>query len=227
MTKSKRVKLTTPFGRAGFCALIRPSVKFNPDGDYNAKVVLPDGPETDALIATLDALYEKAYKDNLAEARIEKPKLVDIKRADKPFRRPIDEDTGEALPGWVLNSRLTAIYRDKQGRITSESKPVTVDSQNNPVTHDVGAGSTIRVQFLASGFYVPALGSGLSLKLVGVQVKDLVPLGSAKAEFDALPDGFVETAKAHDPVEVMHAPADSLAPPDSAVAVAGDENVDW
>lgn len=223
MNKTKKIKLTTPFGIAGYCALIRPSTKFNPDGDYSARIILPEGPDTDAFIAELDALYEEAYQRNLAEAKADKPKLTDIKRADKPYKRPVDDDTGEELTGWQLNSRLKAIRRDKNGTIVGESSPTTVDSKNKSVHQEVGSGSVIRVQFMPQGFFTAALGSGLTLRLVGVQVKDLVPVGGAKAEFEELPDGFVETVKASDPVEVIHAPESG----DALTAEGSPAEVDW
>ena len=226
-TTFKQTKLTTPFGRAAFCALLKPSTKFNPDGDYNAKVILPEGSETDALIATLDAIYEAAYQTELAAQRIDKPKLTDIKRGDKPFKRPVDEDTGEAMPGYVINSRLKRIHRNKAGEITRENPaPTVVDSKGSLMRLAPGQGSIIRIQFLARGFFNPAKGLGVQLQLVGVQVKEFVPIGSVKAEFEELPDGFVETAKASDPVEVMHAPEQGQGTLE-AVVQADDQDTDW
>jgi hypothetical protein len=209
----KKTKIQTPFGRAGFCRLIRPSFKFKKGGEFNAQIIL--SPEDAApLIEKLDALYEEAYQENLEAERAKRkqPKL-EIDRAKKPYRNMIDEDTGEPLPEILFNARMAfrRLGQDENGveRVFSEARPQVQDSRLNPVRQEVGAGSTIRLQFLVNGFYTAALGSGLSLQLVGVQVKHLVPVGSVEADFEELEDGFVETL-ASDVVEVTHAPEEPV-----------------
>lgn len=193
----------TPFGRAGFCALDRPSTKFDPDGKYNARVLLDPGPETDALIATLQAMYDQAYEESLAEVRKDKPKTEDIKRADPPFGPQEDPDTGEKLPGYQINASLSAVVRDKNKAILFRRAPIVVDKNNNPVTVGVGGGSIIRMSFRVSKFYTK-IGAGLSLRLIGVQVRDLIPIGVGDPGFSPV-DGSFE-GKASDPVEHTHAP---------------------
>lgn len=209
MSKRNYTDIITPWGRAAWCSLQRPSYKFKPrEGEFSARIVLPEGPETTALIAQLEALYDKAYADNLAEAQREKPKIASIKRADKPYKRPQDPDTGEELPGYQLNSRLK--YRhygvDEHGvEVILFTKRVSVqDSKKQPVRQEVGSGSIIRLALSVGSFYT-AIGSGISLKLVGVQVKELVPLGQRDPGFDEVEGGF-EEATASDPVEVTHEP---------------------
>lgn len=196
-TRPKGTKITTPFGVAGFSALLRPSTKFNPDGEFNAKVILDDAdPETAPFIELLTGLYEKAYEANLAEARIKQPKLTGIKRAEPPFKRVVDPDTGEELPQWSVNARSKAAFRNKDtNEVRLNTPPVVLDSKSRPVFTEPGSGSIIRFQAIANSFFTAGLGSGLQLRLIGVQVKELVPFGGAKAEFDEV-DGFVETAQA-------------------------------
>jgi len=221
MANRKETKLTTPFGTAGWCSLIRPNTKFKEDGEYSAQVILAESPETDAFIQTLDGMYEEAQVAALVAAQAELDSKAakagkqakqltadDIKRADRPYRRPVDPDTSEPLPGWVVNARLGAVVRDgKNGPVLYTRKPVIVDSANKPVRQPVGSGSTIRIQFTAGQFYTAAVGAGLSLRLVGVQVKELAAMGVGKAEFGEV-DGFVEESQslASDPVETTHAP---------------------
>src|SRR5262245_62074023 len=95
--KAKYKKLTTPFGRAGYCNLIRPSFKFAKEaGKFRATLVL--SPEDAApLIEQLDALYEQAYQENLDSINAErkakgKVALTEIKRADKPYKNVEDPD---------------------------------------------------------------------------------------------------------------------------------------
>lgn len=222
-------KLTTPFGTAGFCSLHRPSTKYNSDGQYSAQILLPEGAEADAFIDQLETLYEAAYQANLDEAQAEldakakkagkeSRKLDSIKRADKPYRRQVDPDTDEPLPGWVVTARLNATVRDgKDGPVLYHRKPVIVDSKNKPVTQPVGSGSTIRMQFTAGPFNTAAVGSGLSLKLIGVQVQDLAAMGVGKTDFDAV-DGFEERVTASDPI---------MAPVAEPESTPGDVPVEW
>lgn len=209
--KNKRgVQILTPWGRAGFCSVIRPNFKFKPEeGEFSCRLIFT--PEEAApLIAQLDELYEQAYADNLAAVQAEKPRVTEIKRADKPYKNVEDPDTGEKLPEFQVNARLKykRIGKDENGKkvVFGTQRPIAVDAKKQPLRQEVGSGSTVRMSFLAGGFFTAALGSGLSLKLIGVQVKELVQVGLADPNFDEV-DGFEETqVTAGDPVETIHAP---------------------
>ena len=207
--KTTRVQLLTPFGRAGFCSLGRPNFKFQTEaGEFSARVILT--PEAAApIIAQLDELYEQAYQTNLAEVQKDKPKITEIKRADKPYKNVEDPDTGEKLPDIQINARLKfkVIGKNEAGQkeVFRTQRPLVVDAKKNPIRTEIGAGSIIRISFMAGSFYTPTLGSGLSLKLVGVQVQKLVGLGMADPNFDEV-EGYEEPTTASSPVEVIHAP---------------------
>ncbi len=205
MTKTKKsTQLVTAFGRAGWCNLIRPNYKFKPEaGEFAAKVILT--PEAAApTLQILDELYERAYAENLAEVQKEKSAIKEIKRADKPYRNVEDPDTGQPLADFQIQARLKykIIGKDDTGRPTvfRVQKPIVVDSKNNPILQEIGMGSVIRMSFIARGFYTN-IGSGLTLQLLGVQVKEFIPLGMADPDFDDV-DGY-ETTLASDPVETM------------------------
>lgn len=236
MTQTKRpkgTKITTPFGVAGFSCLIRPSTKFNEDGEFNAKVILDDGPETAAFIAQLKTLYEQAHEANRIKLQAEadakaaeagkKAVPVRLKIAEPPFKRMTDDDTGEELPKWSVNARMKATIRDKNKKIIGHRSPMVVDSKNNPVHSEVGSGSIIRFQATALPFFTAALGSGLQLKLIGVQVKELVQPGGGRTDFDEV-DGFVETAQAPAPASQ---PADSARETPAAPDSGDDSSNDW
>lgn len=225
--RPKPTAIVTPFGRAAYCALSRPSDKFKADGEYSARILLDDGPETQALIAQLDNLYEAAYQTNLAEVQKDKPKVQEIKRADKPYRRQEDPDTGEQLPGFQLNGRVGAIVRGKKGADGQpgpklyDRRPQVVDAKKQPVRQEIGSGSIIRLSLDANPFYTAALGSGLSMRLIGVQVKELVPVGMRDAGFGET-DGF--ESKASDPVETIHDQRDEIT---ATEPTAGDVPAEW
>lgn len=211
---AKNKQLVTPFGRAGYCSLARPNFRFQKEaGEFSARVILsPD--EAAPLIEQLDDLYEAAYAENLATVNAEraaknKVPLTEIKRADKPYKHVEDPDTGETLPDFQINARLKfrRLGKDeKTGKqvVYGEQRPIVVDSKQQPVRQEVGSGSVIRISFIPNGFFTAALGSGLSLRLIGVQVKELVQVGLAKPDFDDV-DGFVaDQVTAGDPVETIH-----------------------
>ena len=211
--KTKTKQLVSPFGRAGFCRLIRPNFKFQPEaGEFNARLIL--SPEdAGPFIEQLDALYEAAYQKNLAEIQAKKPGVREIKRADKPYKQLEDPDTGEKLPDFQFNFRLKfkRIGKNEQGvkEVYGTQRPIVVDSKGQPVREEIGSGSTIRVSFIPNPFYTAALGSGLSMRLVGVQVKELVQIGLEKPEFGEV-DGYeAPQGTASDPIETMHAGADA------------------
>jgi hypothetical protein len=228
--RPKATKILTPFGRAAWCSLSRPSDKFKADGEYSARILLDPGPETDALIKQLDDLYEAAYQDNLHDVQKDKPKVQEIKRADKPYKHQEDPDTGEQLPGYTINSRLSAIVRGKKkgdgspGEKLYDRRPAVVDSKNQPIRQEIGAGSIIRLSVDASPFFTAALGSGLSLRLIGVQVKELVPIGMREAGFDDVEGFEAPQNTASDPAETTHAPTENAAPADAST---GDVAAEW
>lgn len=238
--RSKPTKLTTPFGRAAWCSLSRPSDKFKADGEYSARVLLAPGPETDEFISTLDALYEAAYVENLAEIQKDKPKIESIKRADKPYKRQEDPDTGEQLSGYQVNGRLTSLVRGKSPGKAADGTPIpgpklytrrpqVLDSKNKSmvppepgIMPEIGAGSIIRLSLDVSSFFTAALGSGVSMRLIGVQVKELVPVGMRDAGFDEVEGFEAPQGTAADPVETIHQPAEPVSEP-----AAGDVPAEW
>lgn len=224
-TKRKKVQLTTPFGRAGWCNLQNPSYKFKTEaGHFSCRVVLPEGTDTDALISRLGELYDEAYANNLAEAQREKSAILEIKRADKPYRRPQDPDTGADLPGYQVTAGLQykAIGKDETGRkvVLFTKRPIVQDAKKNPVRQEVGSGSLVRMSFSAEPFFTPSVGSGLSLRLIGVQVKELIHPGGGDPGFSEV-EGYEEVTTASDPVETTHAPEAA------GVEDAGDMKADW
>jgi len=227
-TKKKR-QLVTPFGRAGYCSLVRPSFKFAPEeGKFSARLIL-DAETAAPFVEQLDALYEAAYQENLATQNAEraaknKAPLKEIKRADKPYKNVEDPDTGETLPDFQFNFGLKFRRMGKNPdtgvkEVFGTQRPIVVDSKGQPVRQEIGQGSTIRVSFIPGGFFTAALGSGLSLKLIGVQVKELVQVGLENPDFDEVEGYEAPQTKASDPVEHTEAP--------SGATGSVDEDAEW
>lgn len=174
-------QIVTPFGRAAFPRLDRPDTKFNPLGNYSVKLLLEPGPETDAFLAQLDKLHEEAYVTNLAKQRAEKPKLADIDRAKKPYRRQKDKDTGEELPGWEITFYADAAYQKEGEPRVDLPRPIVVGKDGKtPISGRVGSGSIVRVSATFRLYYNAAKGAGVGFTLQGVQVDKLVQPGQVE-----------------------------------------------
>jgi len=209
MAKLKRI--TTPFGRVVFSFLQRASYKFKKDtGSFSVRVNLDDDAETAALIETLEAAYQESIESALAELQKRMPKATReaLKLADKCYRRVLDPDTGAELPLWQLTASLPhRVIGEEAGKkvVLRTQQPMILDAKNKPMREELGAGSIVRVAADINPWST-AIGTGISLRLVGVQVKEYVAPGAGDPGFGEI-DGYeVSQAKASDPVEIISAP---------------------
>jgi hypothetical protein len=192
--KEKRIRMTTPAGVAVFPHLAKPDIKFataeKPHGHYRLGVSLPMAdPATQKLIADLESIRDAGA----AKAQAENPKKK-IKLADLPWKPELDENDDET-GNVIFNIKCAGGGVRKDG--TEYTRTVDVfDGKKNkldPKKVGIGGGSTVRVAFEPSAFYVPALGAGLTLRLEGVQVLQLVEYGRRDADslgFESVEDGF-------------------------------------
>ena len=170
-------------GLAVFPHLNEPDTKFNEDGVYQTQLQL-DAEAGEKLIAVLEKIRDDAYKAECKEKK--KPKL---KKADLPFTEEVDEE-GELTGNILFRFKMPA--KTKRGL---EQRPVLVDSKVQPMTENIGSGSQLLIEFEPYTWFVPALGVGMTLRLRGVQVLELVEYkGSGHCSFESA-EGF-ETASA-------------------------------
>jgi len=168
-------------GIAVFPHLNEPDTKFNEDGVYQTQLQL-DPEASEKLITVLEKIRDDAYKAECKDKK--KPKL---KKADLPFTEETDEE-GEPTGNYLFRFKLPA--KTKRGL---EQRPVLVDSKVQPMVENIGSGSQLLIEFDPYTWFVPALGVGMTLRLKGVQVLELVEYkGSARCSFEAS-EGF-ETA---------------------------------
>jgi hypothetical protein len=181
----------TPAGIAQYPRLTKPDTKFNPDGHYKVTLVLP-GAEAQPLIELID----KAMGESLILARRENPtKAKTIKAAtDKPYKA-VTADDGNENGDYKFNFKMAASGRNKTTGETWSRKPVLFDAKLKPLINPkVGGGSTIKVKFEMFLFYTPLVGAGVSLRLLAVQILDLVEYGGASADGFAAEDGYESDA---------------------------------
>ncbi len=159
----------TPYGVAVFPWLNRADTEYDANGQYHLRISIPLE-EAAEFIAEMEAVRD-AFWDGLPPA---KQKTYNKAACGEVEYDEEGEETGNIL--FKCKMRANVTYKDKTGKETSFSqKPTIVDEDKNTLRELVYSGSILR----AKGEYVPyAMASsksvGVSLRLYGVQVKELV-----------------------------------------------------
>lgn len=177
--KEKAVIYVTPEGTLVFGHLIKPDTQFNPDGDYLA-IMRFSSEAAEELIEKIEAVYETNY-ENIKKQK----KGKRIKKAELPFREEVDQDTDEPTGNLLFTFKQRAGGINKDGERWSRKIPI-FDAKGKPIkTTDLNiwSGSTLKIAFEISGYFVASIGAGVSLRLKAVQILNLVEGGSADAEF--------------------------------------------
>lgn len=158
----KPLYITTPAGVAQWPRLNEPDTRFDELGVYRTSLIV-EGDEGQELADQLQAYFESA----MTELQSGKKKL---REAPLPWEAEIDEDTGEETGRWVFKCKQKAA---RLNPTTGEKEPLFVQlvgADAKPTDAQVGAGSIIKCRVMVTAWHVPALGVGLSLKLLAVQV---------------------------------------------------------
>lgn len=147
----------------------RPQTKFNPDGTFSIGVLFdPNEESTKRLLKRIDATFKSACDAVAAQLGPKKQ----FRKSDPPYKPYLDKDDNDT--GLIqLNFKRQAIYMKDDEKI--KVRIPFFDSMARPITDDVnmGGGSTVKVRFNCRGYYVPAIGVGVSLRLEAVQVFNL------------------------------------------------------
>lgn len=223
--KGKRTYINgmTPMATLAFPRLNKPD-RFK-DGDplkYSAKFQFTQGdPMTAAFIAELEAEYQAGLhvalqrwkEDAKTPKAAEKRTMDNMKQADKPWKVELDDDD-EPTGNIVVNLKVNAFRKDRTTGQEIPQRPTLIDSQTHPIAVDtiIGGGSKAIGSFSINPFYTDQVGGGISLRLRGVQVLEMVEYvpGQATPEqlgFSARDDGFVAEASGGDDSEDVEAPA--------------------
>lgn len=180
--------IVTPKGRASWPYLHEP-FKNKKDGSvsYKCDLIFPVE-DADDLASSLNQFYNEELDKAIEKAKKSgNPKEVrQLREATKKLPIEKERDEEDKLTG-------NAILRSK-----SKSKPMVVDSQGNPFTGKIGAGSTVKLSVGVS-FWGPIDGRcGVKLWLNAVQVIELVEWGAyggpksfEDTGFSVVEDGYV------------------------------------
>lgn len=190
-TKPKPVSITSPRGVFVFPKLNEPDYGTKdypkPDGEYSLKFRLKaDEPATEAFIKKLQPHYDAAIEE--AEAEFKKLKVETRKKLGKVTPNELyttlyDPDTEEPTGEIEFKFKMKASGTRKDGKKWTR-KPDLFDARMNKVAAGINiwGGSEGKVSFLVSPYFIPGTAAaGLSLKLAGVQVIELVSNGSRSA----------------------------------------------
>lgn len=167
-TPNKLPRYVTPKGVAQYPKLNQPDTKFNPDGDYNTKIII-NGKDAAETISLLDKLYaeaqEKAKKENPGKK---------IKPGPDPYS--VNEETGEVTIAFKLKAKVT-----RKDGTSYDQKVALFDAKGKPLNENIGGGSVIKVSFEAFQYYTAMAGAGISLRCRAVQVIELHSYSSGGA----------------------------------------------
>ena len=180
-------------GRALWCKVFQPDTKFDSNGVYSVNVIIPKA-EAVEVCEYLDGLVDKKRKEEI-EA---KPKLSGSLSTKPPYEPEYDQN-GAATGNIEFKVKLKAKVVTRTGD-TYEQKPVVVDAKRTPLDKDtaIGNGSVIKVAYEPIPYMMASTKQvGVSLRMKGVQVIDLVDFGGGSSMFDE-EDGFVTEAVAKD-----------------------------
>jgi hypothetical protein len=190
--KSKRwERMRTPTGVVKFAFLDKPSTKFKDEGEYSIVVTFDKatgGKLREELMKRAKAAHAECLKEDVKpvvrKARAEYDVVCGIK--------PELDDEGDKTGNYVASFSMPATREDKVTHKVSNRFVPQYDAKLHPLEGvSVGKGSKVRVSFDVAPYCVDgAKKAGVSLKLAGVQVLELVEFKGGGTSPSAL--GFDE-----------------------------------
>jgi len=195
MAKSPKKILTTPKGILQYPSLRTPNTKFNPEGTFEAPLILrQDDPDVVKFLATLEPYYEQAR--TFAEEQFAALPVASRKKHGSVTMNPLysevyDKDTEEPTGEIKFNFKMKASGTRKDGTPWKASLPV-FDAKKKPLipVPDAWGGTVARVSFEVRrdfktgqfGYFIPGTAAGgLTLSLEAVQIIELSAGGSRDA----------------------------------------------
>ena len=194
--RKKLPRFTTPAGVFRYPKLTEPdygtSEHPKPDGEYSVQLLFrADSPEAQQLLQQLTPHYEAAMEeakkafDNLPVGTRKKLKEV----TKNPlfltiYDRETEEETGEIAFKFAMKASGEYRKGPKAGQKWSRA-PLIFDARGRRIQNPpaIWGGTVGKVAFEAAPYFIPGTGAaGLSLKLIGVQILDLVSGGERSAE---------------------------------------------
>lgn len=182
-------------GKSLWTKVFEPDTRFVPEGEYSTQVIVS---EKDAQ--SVCERLEKLAKAKFDEAVKDNPKLKNV-LSMRPVSEPEYDEAGNETGNVIFKTKLKARIKSRAGEVYNQ-KVAVLDAKKTPMNGDqmIGNGSTIKVAVEPVPYVMQSTKQvGVSLRLKGVQVLNLVEYGSPSVDslFDE-EDGFVANAVAKD-----------------------------
>jgi hypothetical protein len=174
-------------GKALWAKVLKPDTKFVPAGEYSIDVLIPEE-KAEELCEYLEGLIDNQLKEEV-KANPGKAKSLSTRSVREPNYDQDGNETGELK----FRCKFKAQIQARDGR-TYNQKPIVVDAKRNPVDEDmaIGNGSTVKVAVEPFTYVMASTKQvGVTLRLRGVQVIDLVEYGNKGGNMFDEEDGFV------------------------------------
>lgn len=174
-------------GNALWAKVFEPDTKFDPNGTYSIQVTIPEE-EAAGICEYLDKVVQERFDEEVKA----KPKMKNSLSTKAGYEPHYDKDGNET--GLVeFRFKLKAKVQTRDGSMYDQ-KPIVVDAKRNPMDSNnlIGNGSTVKVAFEPIPYVMASTKQvGVSLRLKGVQVIELVEYGNGGASMFDEEDGFV------------------------------------
>ena len=196
MAKGKFLRLTTPIGVMRYPRITEPDYKFDADGVYSTRLILPEHKAV-VLMERIDAAIATKFEETVAETKEAKGAAAakKVKQADPPYAAVLDDDTGAETGDIEFRLKLKAIGRDKSTGREWQNKVVIFDGHRQPIKGgiNVWGGSEAIIAFDLIPYHTDMVGAGISLRLRAVQIIKLVNGNDDDPDaygFDDIEDSF-------------------------------------
>lgn len=174
-------------GNALWAKVFEPDTKFDPNGTYSIQVTIPEE-EAAGICEYLDKVVQERFDEEVKA----KPKMKNSLSTKAGYEPHYDKDGNET--GLVeFRFKLKAKVQTRDGSMYDQ-KPIVVDAKRNPMDSNnlIGNGSIVKVAFEPIPYVMASTKQvGVSLRLKGVQVIELVEYGNGGASMFDEEDGFV------------------------------------
>ena len=163
--------------------LNKPDVRFNEAGEYKLTLKVP---QKEAL--SMVTLIDKELDACIAKVEKEK-KGKKVKQAPKPYK------IEDGFAFFKFKMKATGVNRKTKESFSQ--KPALFDSNKNPFPQStsIWGGTKGKVAFNVKDYFVPALGAGVTLQLIAVQIIDLVEGGGKQGDLFDKEDGYTVQEK--------------------------------
>lgn len=205
----------TPIGRARYPSVSSPHPKY---GHLGTDLILTQE-EADLIKQKYDQAYEALYAEEC-----QKHGKKTLKRSNTSPFKPETREDGTETGNVILKFKIGGTYKDKASQQTVTRRLRVVDSQKKDVKGEVWGGSEIKVAFMFRPWFTPALGFGVGLKPVAVQVLKLVTKGDGSNAVDGFgieEDGYVADESEGVPEAVIEQPTTEASTNGMAPAIKG------